>query len=99
MNRPGATNRPQATDRAGKPGKSNAHEVFFSLFFSLFFFSFFFLPQSTADDRFWRYHPVAGGPRARQLADRYVPLATHGEPKHQLELIRIDNNSGVPAYS
>ncbi|RWW75513.1 hypothetical protein BHE74_00016461 [Ensete ventricosum] len=58
--------RPRTSPRARK---SNVHEVFYSLVF----FTFFFLPQSIADDRFRRYHPVAGGPRTGQPADQYVP--------------------------
>ncbi|RZS14341.1 hypothetical protein BHM03_00046026 [Ensete ventricosum] len=60
-------------------------EVFFLLllfFFLLFFFFFFpFSPsidhrrsKLIANDRFWRYYPIAGGPRTGNLADRYVPL-------------------------
>ncbi|RWV81910.1 hypothetical protein GW17_00056631 [Ensete ventricosum] len=51
-----------------------ARGIGFSLFFPLFFVSrFFFLPQSTVDDRFQRYRPIAGGPHTGQFVDRYVP--------------------------
>ncbi|RWW00854.1 hypothetical protein BHE74_00029307 [Ensete ventricosum] len=35
-------------------------------------------PKSTTDDRFWRYHLVAGGPHTDNLADRYVPPVLGG---------------------
>ncbi|RWW33003.1 hypothetical protein GW17_00002286 [Ensete ventricosum] len=61
-------------------GEDNARYSFFS---SSFFFSSsssssssLFLPQLTANGRFWRYHPVAGGQRIGNLADRYVPPDT-----------------------
>ncbi|RZS13412.1 hypothetical protein BHM03_00045009 [Ensete ventricosum] len=57
------------------------------LFFRLFLLFFFFpfspsidrrRPKSIADNRFWQYCPVAGGPRTGNLADRYVPPDTSG---------------------
>ncbi|RRT76852.1 hypothetical protein B296_00024084 [Ensete ventricosum] len=34
--------------------------------------------KSTVGDRFWRYRPVAGGPRTGNMADLYVPLISGG---------------------
>ncbi|RZR98761.1 hypothetical protein BHM03_00028187, partial [Ensete ventricosum] len=48
------------------------------LFLLLFFFFFPFSPSPISLNRpstidFWRYRPVAGGPRIGKLTDRYVP--------------------------
>ncbi|RWW50663.1 hypothetical protein BHE74_00043060 [Ensete ventricosum] len=62
------------------------------LFFRLFLLFFFFFPfspsidrrwsKSIADNRFWQYCPVAGGPRTGNLADRYVPPDTGGTNRY-----------------
>ncbi|RZR84878.1 hypothetical protein BHM03_00011761 [Ensete ventricosum] len=62
-------------------GRHGERRYFFLLLLFLFFFLLFpqstiddrFLPQPTANGRFWQNHPVVGGLCTGNLADRYVP--------------------------
>ncbi|RWW76705.1 hypothetical protein BHE74_00015179 [Ensete ventricosum] len=60
-----------ARGRRWRAGEDVARYFFSSSFFFSSSSSSLFLPQSIADGRFWRYRPVAGGPRTGNLADRF----------------------------